>query len=294
MAAAAAAVLLGLALLAQSQPDPDQYPLAMHRNMELDDLDHEIQRIHDTVLMKRYQLASTQRLAQRGGVSRNELERESVSLKLEEAREVESRAYRDLKLYERDVSGKAVPRDEQKEYSLVLNWVKAQEGIGQIDLDYKGYLLKNAQSLYARKLISRQELEDAEQIYDMASAKVVLYQSREAQVLMELAARKGEKKYDTGEFDRLKSNYFRARLRFYEMAAAAAHRRYDIASERSRRGLIPPNELPLFQKSVDDADAALEAERKRLETSASTLAPPATPPGPNTPTTPAPAPTPTP
>jgi hypothetical protein len=282
----AAALLLGLALLAQSRNDPDQYPLALHRSMELDDLDSEIQRIHDTVLMKRYHLASIQRLAQRGGISRSEIERESTSLKLEEAREAEALAYRDLKRYERDVSGHVIPPDEQKAYGLVLNWVKAQEEIGRIDLDYKGYLLKQAQSLMARKLISRQELEDAEQVYDMASAKIVLYQSREAQVMMELAARKGEKKYDTGEFDRLKSNYLRARLRYYEMAAAAAHRRYDIASERSRRGLIPPNELPLFQKSVDDAEAALEAERKKLETSDSTPTPPA----PAPPSAPTPAP----
>ena len=62
--------------------------------MEIDDLDREIQRLHDTVLMKRSQFAATQRLAQRGGASRSDLERESPRLHYEEAREVESRAYR--------------------------------------------------------------------------------------------------------------------------------------------------------------------------------------------------------
>jgi outer membrane protein TolC len=259
------ALILGLALLGQARSDPDQFPLALHRSMELDDLDREIQRIHDAVLMKRSQLASTQRSAQRGGASRSDVERESASLRYEEAHEAETRAYRDLKVYERDLTGHAISPDEQKAYSLLLNWVKAQEAIGRVDVDYKGFLLKQTQALYQRKVISRQELEDAELSYDMATANVALYQSREAQVMMELAARRGEKKYDSEEYQKLKADYLRARLRYFEIVAAAAGRRYDIAQERSRRGLIPPNELPLFQKSLDDSEAALTAERKRIE-----------------------------
>ena len=45
------ALILGLALLAQAKIDPDQFPLALHRSMEIDDLDREIQRLHDTVLL---------------------------------------------------------------------------------------------------------------------------------------------------------------------------------------------------------------------------------------------------
>src|SRR3954452_17707553 len=126
------ALILGLALLAQSAPDPDQFPLALHRSMEIDDLDREIQRIHDSVLVKRSQLSATQRLAQRGAASRTDLEREGASLRYEEAREVESRAYREIKVYERDVMGHAIPADETRAYGLVLNWNKAQEAIGQV------------------------------------------------------------------------------------------------------------------------------------------------------------------
>src|SRR3954469_25789782 len=44
-------LILGLALLGQAKPDPDLFPLALHRSMEIDDLDREIQRSHDTVIM---------------------------------------------------------------------------------------------------------------------------------------------------------------------------------------------------------------------------------------------------
>jgi hypothetical protein len=267
------ALILSVALLAQAQPDPDQFPLALHRSMEIDDLDREIQRLHDTVLMKRSALAATQRLAQRGSISRTDLEREMASLRYEEAREAESRAYRELKLYERDVMGHAIPPDEQRAYGLLLNWIKAQEAIGQVDVDYRGFLLKQSQALYQRKAIGRQELEDAELNYDMAVASVALSQSRQAQVLMELAARRGDKKYDPAEYDRLKTSYHQARIRYFEMVSTAAHRRFAIAQERSRRGLIPATELPLFQKSIDDADVALAAERKKLEKPEPTPAP---------------------
>jgi hypothetical protein len=283
------ALILSFAMLAQAQPDPDQFPIALHRSMEIDDLDREIQRLHDTVLMKRSALAATQRLAQRGGISLTDFKREEASLRYEEARETESRAYRELKLYERDVLGHAIPPDEQRAYGLLLSWIKAQEAIGQVDVDYRGFLLKQNQALYQRKAIGRQELEDAELSYDTAVATVALSQSRQAQVLMELAARRGDRKYDPAEYDRLKTSYHQARIRYFEMVATGAHRRFSIAQERSRRGLIPASELPLFQKSIDDADVALAAERKKLEKPE-----PAPAPGTETPATTAPTPAPTP
>src|SRR3954453_13579515 len=196
-------LILGLALLSQAKPDPDLFPLALHRSMEIDDLDREIQRLHDTVIMQRSQLGSTQRLAQRGAASRSDIERELASLRYEEAREVETRAYREIKIYERDVNGHAIGADEQKAYGLILGWVRAQEAIGQVDVDYRSFLLKQTQALYQRKVVSRQELEDAELNYDMATASVPLSQSRQAQVLMELAPRRGEKKYDPDDYERL-------------------------------------------------------------------------------------------
>ena len=259
------ALILAIAMLAQSKPDPDLFPLALHRSMEIDDLDREIQRLHDTVVMKRSQLASTQRLAQRGAASRSDIEREIAALRYEEAREVETRAYREIKVYERDVNGHAINADEQKAYALILSWVQAQEGMGRVDVDYRIFLLKQTQALYQRKAVSRQELEESELNYDMAAASVALSQSRQAQVLMELAARRGEKKYDPAEYERLKSAYLRARIRYFEITSEAAHRRLVIAQERSRRGLISESELPLFQKLIADADAALDGERKKLE-----------------------------
>jgi hypothetical protein len=287
-------MILALVLFAQAKTDPDQFPLALHRSMEIDDIDRDIQRLHDAVLVKRSQLAATQRLAQRGGASRSDLEREAASLHYEEARETESRAYRELKMYERDIMGHAIPPDEQRAYGLLLNWIKAQEAIGQVDVDYRSFLLKQDQALYQRKAIGRQELEDAELNYDMAVASVALSQSRQAQVLMELAARRGETKFDPNDYDRLKASYLQARIRYFEVVSMAAHRRFSIAQERSRRGLIPVSELPLFQKSIDDADVALAAERKKLEkpdpsaAQPAPTAPGATPPASTVPT-PAPA-----
>jgi outer membrane protein TolC len=275
------ALILGLALLAQSKPDPDMFPLALHRSMEIDDLDREIQRLHDTVIMKQAQLAATQRLAQRGAVSRSDMEREVASLRYEEAREAETRAYREIKIYERDVNGHAVPADERKAYELILDWNKAQEAIGKVDVDYRTFLLKQTQALYQRKAVGRQELEDAQLNFDMALASVSLSQSRQAQVMMELAARRGEKRFDPDDYDRLKEAYLRARIRYFENTAEAARRRYEIAQERSRRGLIAASELPIFQKSLDDADAALSTERNTLEQ-------------PDPPPTPAPSPAPVP
>lgn len=256
---------LALALLGQAKSDPDQFPLALHRSMEIDDLDREIQRLHDTVLLKRAQFSGTQRLAQRGLVSRTDLEREAATLRYEEAHEAESVAYRNLKIYERDVMGRVIAADEVKAYTLLLDWIKKQESMAQVDMDFRDYTLKQTRALYQRKAVSRQELDDAELNYNTAQASVALSRSRQAQVLMELAARKGEKSYDPAEYRRLKAEYLKGRIQYFEIIAAGARSRRAIAQQRSLRGLIPPNELGIFQQAVDDADASLANERKKLE-----------------------------
>src|SRR3954463_13837176 len=119
-----ATCLLSLALSSTGQAggvDPDQYPLALHRSMEIDDLDREIQRLHDTVVMKKALLASSQRLASRGVLSRADLERETADVRYQEAREAESKSYRALKAYERDTLGHAVAPDEVRAYGLLLD-----------------------------------------------------------------------------------------------------------------------------------------------------------------------------
>jgi multidrug resistance efflux pump len=258
-------LLLALALCTQAKVDPDQFPLALHRSMEIDDLDRELQRLHDTVLLRRGQLASTQRLAQRGLVSRSDLERDTAALRYEEAHEAETRAYRELKAYERDVMGRAIAADEVKAYSLLLDWLKKQESMSRVDLEYRDFNVRQTRSLFQRKAVSRQELEDAELNYNTAQASVALSRSRQAQVALELAARRGERPYEAAEYDRLKNEYLNARIQYYEIILAGARSRLSIAIERSRRGLIPPNELALFQKAADDAEATLAAERKKVE-----------------------------
>jgi hypothetical protein len=232
--------------------------------MEIDDLDREIQRLHDTVLLKRAQLASSQRLAKRGLLSRDELERETADVRYNEARESESMAYRALKEYERDVLGQSTPSDERKAFTLILDWVRKQQAIAQVDADFRSYTLKQTRALFNRATISRQELDDAELAHNTALASLAMGRSREAQVLMELAARTGEKLYNATEYHRLKTEYLKARVHYFEITTEGARRRLDIARDRSKLGLIPTNEIPIFERAAGDADKSLAAEKKAL------------------------------
>lgn len=258
------ALLLALTLFAQVKADPDQFPLALHRSMEIDDLDRELQRLHDTIMLKRGMYASSQRLAQRGMLSRADLERDGTALRYAEAHEAETLAYRALKVYERDVMGHAISPDEVKAYSLLLDWLKKQEAMAKVDLDYREYSLEQDRKLYQRRAISRQEVEDSELSKNTSQASVALSQSRQAQVALELASRRGEKSYDTAEYERLKAEYHKARIRYFEVIAEGARNRLSIAVERSRRGLIPAAELDLFRKAAADADVSLSSERSKL------------------------------
>jgi outer membrane protein TolC len=233
-------ICLSLIWSGQAKGDPDQYPLALHRSMEIDDLDREIQRLHDAAMMKRATLASSQRLAQRGLLSKSDLEREIADAKYQEAREAEAKAYRALKVYERDTLGHAAVPDEVKAYSLLLDWLKTQEAIAQVDLDHRTFNLRQTNALYRRNAVSRTDLEDAELDYNTALANVALSRSRQSQVLMELSARKGEKPYDPAEYDKLKAEYLKARVHYFEVAVDGARRRLEIARDRSR----PPGNRP--------------------------------------------------
>ncbi len=259
------ALLVVLALVSQGKADPDQFPIALHRSMELDDLDREIQRLHDSVLVKRAQFESSQRLAQRGLLSRADLERDAATLHYEEAHEAETLAYRALKEYERDVIGRAISPDEVKAYSLLLDWLKKQEAMARVDLKYRDYCAEQARKLLQKNAVSRQEVEDMDVSRNMAEASVALSQSRQAQVTMELTARRGEKSYDPAVYDRLKSEYHKARIHYFEIVARGAKNRLAFAMERSRRSLIPVEELAIFRKALADADNSLASERQKLE-----------------------------
>jgi hypothetical protein len=245
--------------------DPDQFPLALQKSMELDDIDREIQRVRDTAVLKRAQLAASQRLAQKGLVSRSEIERESAELRYQEAKEQELAASRAFKLYEREVKGLAIPPDERKAYSLLLDWVRKQLVIAQIDAEFQASQLKTSRALLKRGAVPKQEVEDAELSSNTSQANVNLGKSREAQIRMELAARSGEKRFDPEEVHRLKTEYLQARVRYFEITAEAARRRAQLARERSRLGLIPANDVATFDRASAEADLALEAEKKALE-----------------------------
>ncbi|GAC1474173.1 MAG: hypothetical protein NVSMB9_24050 [Isosphaeraceae bacterium] len=258
-------LILSLALIGQKPPDTDQYPLALQRSMEIDDLDREILRLHDTVLLKRGQLEASKRLAQKGLVSRGDLERESAELRKQEASEAEAIAYRAFKCYERDVRGMAIQPDEQLAYTLLLNLVRKQLAIARVDLDYRAYMLNQTRALFRRKAVSPLEMESAELAHGSAEASVSLSQSRESQILMELSARLGEKPYDPAEYHRLKTAYLKARVHYFKVSADGARRRLDIARERARQGLIPSDELKIFERAVRDSQAPLAKEIEALK-----------------------------
>jgi multidrug resistance efflux pump len=256
---------LALILAGQAKHDPDQFPLALQRSMELDDLDREIQRVHDTALLKRAQLNSSQRLASRGIVSQSDLDRETAELRYQEAREAELIAARAFKAYERELKGMAVPPDERKAYSLLLDWVRKQVAIAQVDADLQASELKRTRALFQRHAVSRQAMEDAELTATTAQATVDLGRSREAQVLLELAARTGEKRFDPDEVHRLKADYLKARVRYFQISRDAARRRLEVARDRSRHGLIPASDISTFERAATDAETSLGAEIKALE-----------------------------
>ena len=258
-------LLVGLILFLPGDGNADQFPLALHRSMEIDDLDREIARIHDTVLLKNAQLQSSKRLAQKGLYSRADLERETADTKYQEALEAETIAYRAIKVYERDVSGQAAVSDEKKGFTLVLDWVRKRAAMAQIDLDFKTYLVKQSRALFSKSAISRQELDEAELGYNAALAGLELSRSRESQVLMELATRKGEAVYDDVAYHKLREDYLKSRLRYFEINLEGTKRRLTLARERSKLKLIPESELALIEQAYDDMAANVASEKKALE-----------------------------
>lgn len=260
-------LLLGVALLspAQAQPAPDHFPLALHRSMEVDDIEREIQRQHEVILARRAHLATTRHLVQKGAASRSDLEGELADVHFQEAKEAELIAYRNLKEYERDVLSRAIPADDALGYSLLLDLLKKQEAMAQVELDYRAQRLQQDQELYRRRVLTRSELDEAQIDYDSARASVALSQARQAQVALDLATRTGAQAPDPGEARRLKVEYLKARIRYYEVRAAGARSRLTSAQERARLGLIALDQVEIFQKVYDECQEDLATERKQLD-----------------------------
>ena len=69
--------------------DPDNYPLALRRSIEVDDLVRGIRRQHNAVLVKKAKLDTARRLARRDAISPAELDQAIADIRYQEAREAE-------------------------------------------------------------------------------------------------------------------------------------------------------------------------------------------------------------
>jgi multidrug resistance efflux pump len=259
-------LLLGLALVAQAAKDaPASSLLASHIGMELDDLDYEIRRQESALQLAKGRLISTQRALQRGVASRSELEQVNADVRSLEAREAEAVAFRDLKEYQRDVLNGTVQADDEKIYALLLDLLKKQETMAQVELDLQGYLLKQDDALLARGAIGRPERDGVALDFDMARLHVALSRTRQAQLALEHASKPGPKAATPSDGQKLKIQYLQSRVQYYEIGAAIAKSRVDMAKDQLRHGLMTASDVDYYEKALDAAEQTLAAERKRLE-----------------------------
>lgn len=263
-------MILAAAAIAQApgatreRPDAGLFPLALHRSMELDDLDREIRRQHDVVLVKRSELATTRKLARRGAVSPMDLEREESDTRYQEAHEREMIAYRELKRYERDVLARKVKADDAEAFKLLLNLLKRQEDMARVDLDFRTYTLQRLIELKKRTAVNRDEEEAADFDYHSSAASVALNQARQAEVAMQLAIRTGEKDFDRDRLSELERGYLKARVRYAEIQVAGAKSRLDRARDRAQAGGVSQEAIDALAHAYEDAKAELARERMEL------------------------------
>jgi hypothetical protein len=258
------ALTLTLTMLGQGAA-PDPFPLSLYRGMELDDLDREIRRQQEIVLMRKSQIENTLKLSTRGLVSRDEAQRQLTDVKLQEARKDELLAYRAIKAYERDVLvGEAAP-DETVGYRLLLNLLVKQEGMGRVELEYREFRYRQEVALFQRKATSRYEHDLALLDYEAAKGNVEISRARQAQVAMEWAARSGLRPHDPEEFARRKEDYLKARIRYTEVRIAGLRKRLTMAEQSRQAGLIGDGEVETLRALLESALEDLDSERKLLE-----------------------------
>lgn len=264
---ASVAIALVLATTGQrlAQPPTEHFPLALHRSMELDDQDREIRRQHETVLAKKGQLTTTRKLADRGLVSRDDLQRETSDVLYQEAKEAEMIAYRTLKAHERDVLAQVVTSDESTAYRLLLDLLRKQQVMARVDLDYRAYRLKQDQALLDRNALNRWQRDISLLDYAAARGNVAISEARQAQVAMEIAARDGEKPYDPQEYLRLKGAYINARIRYTEIRVAGLKNRLEMARQSVKLAILAQGEVDALEKMLADAQVDLEDEKKLLD-----------------------------
>jgi hypothetical protein len=260
--------VLGIVFLGQAPAEkakPKLAPLALHLGIELDDLDLEVRRQHRAVLAARNRVEQTERAARRGVVSPEERQQVIADLRYQEAKEAEVLAYRAIKIYERDVLSGQVAPDAAKSLDLLVDLIKAQEAMAQADLDFRALILDHNQQLLQRGTISRQERDTTQLDYDVGRHNVALCEARLALVALQRGQLGIPNERHPSEIRRLKLDYLRARIRYYEIGADLAKLRFEMARDRLRINRISAEEVKDYETSYRDATAAVEAERKRLD-----------------------------
>jgi hypothetical protein len=257
------ALLLGLVLLAQPKQEPSPSLLTSHIGMEIDDLDFEIRRQQAAIQVARSRLAITQRSLQRGTASRGEVEQVTADVRSLEIRETEAVAFRALKVYQRDVLNGSTKEDPEKAYNLVLDLLKRQEEMAQVEVDFQSYRLNQEEALLVRGATARPKRDNAKLDYDTARLNVALSRARQAQLAVEHASA-ADKAGDPSQVQRLKLAYLQARLRYYEIALTIAKSRLDMAKEQFRLGRLTSSDVEFYQHAYEGADAVIADERKRL------------------------------
>lgn len=254
--------------------DPDQFPLPLHRAMEVEDIDRQGRQLRDQIAEAETRYAKVRELAERKVVPVVELKREAAELDHLKARAVELQAFRALKLHEREVLATGI-NNEAITYDLLLALLKAQEEMARVEREFRRYEYLQTAALRKAGAVSDEELARAKSNYDLASANLNMSRARQEQVALELAVRKGEQAFEANAFRDLKLRAVRARLVYDELAAEAIRRRLDLARERARRGLTANAELEALSAALKQAQAEVEADRTELERFANeTIEPP--------------------
>ena len=128
---------------ARPGPDPDQFPLALHRSMEIDDLDREIQRLHDTVLAEAGRSSPPPSGSPSAGVvsrcgPRARDRRRSATRRPARPR---SLAYRELKIVRaRRHRPTPSPPTSRRPTACCSTGSRSRRRSAQVDVDYRDYL----------------------------------------------------------------------------------------------------------------------------------------------------------
>ena len=255
-------LVLCLAISAQSSasPPPDSSS-SLHRYLELDDIDRELQKLREQLSVRRAKLKRSSEMLQRGSISRADMQREVLSFRYQEAREAELVAFRDFRAYEKQLEGrKRNSKDDQTSTAMLLNLLKKQEALVKLELDYTSFAFRQAQVLEKAGGRSAEDYENARMDYELSQANLALSQTRTA-----LTAKSFEEPPTSEAIGKLRIAEAEARVRFSEIQATAARQRLTRAELRGRRGMSPAYELDEYRKTLEAALKTLAQDRKTLE-----------------------------